>query len=131
MAAIAARQCPWYLTIAQCLRTSSQRIFIAACLLNDKNFYARPKRKAYLIWPIMVPTGGIHAAPESFFPTLPSLSTLVEDAAEGFSNLFIRTPSERRSSDETEDGPAGMPLHCYLLFASLLIPARLSITYSS
>ncbi|CAL8462063.1 g1594 [Coccomyxa elongata] len=51
--------------------------------------------------------GGINAAPESFFPTLPTLSSLVEDAAEGFSNLFIRTPSDRRSSDETEDGPAG------------------------
>lgn len=49
--------------------------------------------------------GGIHAAPESFFPTLPSLSTLMEDAAEGFSNLFVRT-TVSRSSDE--DAAAGM-----------------------
>jgi hypothetical protein len=51
--------------------------------------------------------GGINAAPESFFPTLPSLSTLMEDAAEGFSNLFVRS-TDRRSSDE--EAPAGVPL---------------------
>ena len=52
-------------------------------------------------------SGGIHAASESFFPTLPSLSTLMEDAAEGFSSLFMRTPNDRRSSNEVDEAVAG------------------------
>ncbi len=52
-------------------------------------------------------TGGINAAPESFFPTLPSLSGLMEDAAEGFSSLFVRAPQSRRSSDDLENEPTG------------------------
>jgi hypothetical protein len=54
-----------------------------------------------------VRAGGINAAPESFFPTLPSISSLVEDAAEGFSSLFVRAPELRRSSDDLDDAPTG------------------------
>ena len=52
-------------------------------------------------------TGGINSAPESYFPTLPSLSGLMEDAAEGFSSLFVRAPESRRSSEDLENEPTG------------------------
>ena len=51
--------------------------------------------------------GGLNATPESFFPTLPSLSLLVEDAAEGFSSLFSRSSPDMQTCDDMEDSHAG------------------------
>ncbi|CAK0771570.1 hypothetical protein CVIRNUC_003873 [Coccomyxa viridis] len=51
--------------------------------------------------------GGLNATPESFFPTLPSLSLLVEDAAEGFSSLFSRSSPDMHTCDDMEDSHAG------------------------
>lgn len=56
----------------------------------------------------MALTGGLSATPESFFPTLPSLSLLVEDAAEGFSNLFARSSPDMLGAGEVEDGKTGV-----------------------
>ena len=52
-------------------------------------------------------TGGLNATPESFFPTLPSLSLLVEDAAEGFSSLFSRTSADMPGAGDLEDSKTG------------------------
>ena len=52
-------------------------------------------------------TGGLSATPESFFPTLPSLSLLVEDAAEGFSSLFSRSSPDMPGAGDLEDGKTG------------------------
>ncbi len=54
-------------------------------------------------------TGGLNATPESFFPTLPSLSLLVEDAAEGFSSLFARTSPDMPGAGDLEDSKSGVP----------------------
>lgn len=50
--------------------------------------------------------GGLNATPESFFPTLPSLSLLVEDAAEGFSSLFSRSSPDMRGACDDADADA-------------------------
>ena len=55
----------------------------------------------------IVCAGGLNATPESFFPTLPSLSLLVEDAAEGFSSLFSRSSPDMHTCDDMEDSHAG------------------------
>ncbi|CAL5228044.1 g11108 [Coccomyxa viridis] len=51
--------------------------------------------------------GGLNPTPESFFPTLPSLSLLVEDAAEGFSSLFSRTSPDMPGAGDLEDSKTG------------------------
>ena len=59
--------------------------------------------------------GGLNAAPESFFPTLPSLSLLVEDAAEGFSSLFTRSTPDMQGADDADDAKSGTVAPCPFL----------------
>lgn len=59
--------------------------------------------------------GGLNAAPESFFPTLPSLSLLVEDAAEGFSSLFSRSSPDMQGADDADDAKSGTVAPCPFL----------------
>lgn len=59
--------------------------------------------------------GGLNAAPESFFPTLPSLSLLVEDAAEGFSSLFSRSSPDLQGADDADDAKSGTVTPCPFL----------------
>ena len=59
--------------------------------------------------------GGLNAAPESFFPTLPSLSLLVEDAAEGFSSLFSRSSPDLQGPDDADDAKSGTVTPCPFL----------------
>ena len=77
-------------------------------------------------------TGGLNATPESFFPTLPSLSLLVEDAAEGFSSLFSRTSPDMPGAGDLEDsrrGAQSTPLHEVSVWFMICTCMRLSSSH--